>query len=520
MKLKKILILPVLFFAFSVLAQKIPENALKSITSQELFDHVKYLASDEMRGRDTPSPELKKCAEYIANEFKSYGLTSTFKNTDYFQVFNCLKNKLDMTETGNGLPNKFAIIDNGKKEEFVIKSDFLPHFLTSDGEITAEIVFAGYGITAPEYKYDDYKNIDVKGKIVLVMRREPQEKDSTSIFAGKAETSYSKTEYKYKNAVNHGAAGFMIVRAPSEAGRRPPMIWPSLMRRSSGTVPLTLDLGKGSDIPAVFIHKTIADRIVQNSGKTLKQIQAEIDKDFVPRSFAVTQLKVHITSQLIRTKLPTQNVIAFIEGSDPVLKNEVVIMCAHYDHIGVRNDSIYNGADDNASGTAGVMELAEAFSKCEKRPKRSLLFMAFAGEEKGLFGARFYAANPMFPLKKTAAVLNIDMMGRNDPNEITLIGTEYNPDLKAISVKANEQIGLNLEFIPQSPFVGSDHQPFRDRLVPVLWYYSKDSGDTHQPTDDYFRILPGKMEKVTRLVFVTAWLAANTDKMPEALPYQ
>jgi Zn-dependent M28 family amino/carboxypeptidase len=146
--------------------------------------------------------------------------------------------------------------------------------------------------------------------------------------------------------------------------------------------------------------------------------------------------------------------------------------------------------------------------------------MTFAGEEKGLFGARFYAANPLLPLKKTAAVLNIDMMGRNDPDEITVIGAEYNPDLKAISVKANEHIGLNLEFIPQSPFVGSDHQPFRDRLVPVLWYYSKGNGDTHQPTDDYFKILPGKMEKVTRLVFVTAWLAANTDKMPKAMPFQ
>jgi len=218
--------------------------------------------------------------------------------------------------------------------------------------------------------------------------------------------------------------------------------------------------------------------------------------------------------------METQNVVGLLEGSDPDLKDEVVIIGAHYDHVGVFNDSVYNGADDNASGTCGVIEIAEAFAESDKKPKKSILFIAFAGEEKGLFGSRYYVENPLFPLEKTAAMLNMDMISRNDPNEIAIIGSKYNPGLNEITQKENEKIGLKLSYDMDRFIFQSDHFPFMKEGVPVLFYNSKDHDDLHKPTDDVDKVLPVKMEKVTKLVFRTAWITANMKKKPRNIPFK
>jgi len=289
MKITKKLIVLLLFFGCAAGSLKVSDNAVKSITSEELLEHISFLASDEMQGRDTPSPELDECAKYIANEFKSYRLKPASENGTFYQKYYVEKNKLDLTETEEGIPNKFAIIRDEEKEEFKIKTEFVPHFMTSDGEITSTIVFAGYGITAPEYNYDDYKDIDVQGKIVLIMTHEPQEDDTTSIFKGIEATDYSKEMMKYQNAVDHGAAGLILVKSPADIGRRPPQIWPSLMKFQIDAVPLTLDLGVENSIPAIFIHKKIADKILKAANSSLKEVHKQIDKDLIPRSLILIQ---------------------------------------------------------------------------------------------------------------------------------------------------------------------------------------------------------------------------------------
>jgi Zn-dependent M28 family amino/carboxypeptidase len=213
-------------------------------------------------------------------------------------------------------------------------------------------------------------------------------------------------------------------------------------------------------------------------------------------------------------KFPTQNVVGFLEGVDPDLKKEIIVIGAHYDHVGVSNDSIYNGADDNASGTAGVMEIAEAFTQCKTRPKRSLLFMTFAGEEKGLFGSRYYADDPLLPIENTIVMLNLDMISRNDTNEVAIIGSPTSSDLKAINEQANETIGMELAYDQERYFLNSDHYSFYRKDIPVLFYNSKMTPDLHKPSDDPEKIIPVKMAKIGRLVFATAWMIANRTERP------
>ena len=215
-------------------------------------------------------------------------------------------------------------------------------------------------------------------------------------------------------------------------------------------------------------------------------------------------------------RYPVHNVVGLWEGSDPVLKNEYIVIGAHYDHVGVRNDTVvYNGADDNASGTAGVMEIAEAFSKSPIKPKRSILFMAFAGEEKGLLGSRFYTDNPLFPIKNTVAMLNMDMISRNDTNEVAIIGAKTSPDLKEINETANNNFGMDLDYSQDKFFRRSDHYPFYSKNIPVLFYFAKENPDLHKPTDDPEKIIPEKMATVGKLVFSTAWIVANRDQRPD-----
>ncbi len=500
--------------------QENKNDAVITITGDELYMHVEFLASDEMMGRNTPSPELKKCAEYIANEFDSYGLIPGGKDGSYLQTFNLSKNYLDITKDDDGIPNKFSLVQQDSKTDYEIKTDFTPIESTGDGEITAPIVFAGYGITAPEYNYDDYENIDVKGKIVLIMTREPQGKNENSIFMGKNFTKYAYDETKYQNAIEHGAAGVIIVRSPLyQVGKRPRNPWQTLTNPASTNIPIKVDNESSNNVPAIYIHTNVASHIFKGTGKNLTKISKDIDDGLIPQSFEIKNKQAHIKTKLIREKILTQNVVGYIEGSDPELKNEVIVIGGHYDHVGVMNGEVFNGANDNASGTAGVIELAEAFALAETKPKRSILFITFTGEEKGFFGSRYYIKNPVFPIENTVAMLNLDMIGRNDTNGVAIVGSEFNKDLNEIIKTANEEIGLVLDYSDDNVIGNSDHYPFMLEQIPAIFFFSKVHPDLHTPGDDINKIIPRKMERVTRLVFITAWIIANTERRPVAEPY-
>ncbi len=489
----------------------IPHQGLDAISAEEMLSHVKFLASDEMMGRDTPSPELDSCAVYIVNYFNSLGLKPVSLANKNYHYFSLLKTRLAGEQ-------KFALTINGVEKSYKIKTDFVPLHLAANREVTAPVVFAGYGITAPEYSYDDYKSIDAKGKIVLIFTTEPQEKDSTSVFNGLKATDHSKLNDKVLNAIDHGAAGFIFVTNPGHRFRRPPNPWPSLMRNApEEAIPFTLGEKEENKIVAVRIGKQLAEDIMSASGKTMEEIYQSIDKDLKPQSIELPGVIATIVTHLESDSFKTQNVVAFLEGSDPKLKNEIIIIGAHYDHIGARDDTtIYNGADDNASGTAGVMTVAKAFANCKERPKRSILFMCFAGEEKGLFGSRYYAGtDPLFPIENTVAMLNMDMIGRNDTSAVAVSGCTHSPDLKKIFLKANETIKLKVYFEDDKRIGGSDHASFFRKNIPFLAFHTGLHDDYHRPTDTVEKILPEKMSQIARVVFASAWMIANLDGRPK-----
>ena len=487
-----------------IFGQSIPPKGLESITAPEMKNHVIYLASDQMRGRDTPSPELDSCASYIAGAFDSYGLLPVSEDTLFYQHFNLLQARLSE-------PNTLSIL--GEEETgYVLKDDFVPLHTTANGSVTAPLVFAGYGITAPEYGYDDYDGIDAEGSTVLIFTGEPHEKNSSDVFEGLSNTEHAKIHNKVQNAIDHGAVGLLLVSSPIRRFRRPPNPWPSLMRHAiANAVPLTLESRRGKRIVCVRIGKQLADDIIAGSGHSIESLHSAIDSTLNPQSFKIVGKNISMETQLTADQIPTQNVVGLWEGSDPVLKEEVVIIGAHYDHVGVRNDTlIFNGADDNASGTAGVMEIAQAFSESTHRPKRSVLFITFAGEEKGLFGSRFYTDSPLFPSSRTVAMLNMDMISRNAPDSVGIIGAETSTFLKDANEKANENIGMKMEYGPDEYFMRSDHYPFYQEGIPVLFYFTGPTPDYHQPTDDPDKVLPEKMARIARLVFSTAWIVADS----------
>jgi len=278
-------------------------------------------------------------------------------------------------------------------------------------------------------------------------------------------------------------------------------------------IPLTMEEPLDKKIVSVQIGRKLADDLMVGTGKTLADLFTNIENTLTPQSFPIEDKALTMGTALDAEKHPTQNVVGFWEGSDPELKKEYIVIGGHYDHVGVNNDSVYNGADDNASGTAGVMEIAEAFTKCKIKPKRSILFMAFAGEEKGLFGSRYYTDNPIFPLDNLVAMLNMDMISRNDTNEVAILGAPTSSDLKSINEKANESIGMTLKY-QQRYFMQSDHYPFYQKDIPVLFYHTGDTPDLHKPSDDPEKIIPEKMAMIGQLTFSTAWMVVNRDKKP------
>ncbi len=508
------ILISLIFSSQRSLAQiSIPQQGLDAIIADEMLSHVKFLASDEMMGRDTPSPELDSCAVYIVNYFSSLGLQPVATADKNFHHFSLLKTRLAGEQ-------KLTLTVNGLEKPYEIKTDFVPLYLAANREVKAPVVFAGYGITAPEYNYDDYQSIDVKEKIVLVFSSEPQEKDSTSIFNGIKETDHSKLNDKVLNAIDHGAIGFIFVTNPSHRFRRPPNPWPSLMKTApEEAIPFTLGEKEENKIVGVRIGKQLADDMMSACGKTMEEIYQRIDQELKPQSIELPGVIATIATSLESDSFKTQNVVAFLEGSDPKLKNEIVIIGGHYDHLGARDDTtIYCGADDNASGTAGVIAVAKAFASCKERPKRSILFMCFAGEEKGLFGSRYYAGtDPLFPIENTVAMLNMDMIGRNDTSAVDVSGCTRSPDLKAVFLKANETINLKVNFEDDKRIGGSDHASFFRKNIPFLAFHTGLHADYHRTTDTAEKIIPQKMAKVAQAVFASAWLVANMEARPKLI---
>jgi hypothetical protein len=519
--MRKIIPYLVLILAGSAcFSQTTDKNAMKFakyITAEDAKKHLSVLASDEYEGRETGQKGQKMAAKYIANDFKSIGLKSV-TDTSYLQKF-----PLTMS-TQEGA----AIQVGGKKFEN-FKDFYIWRFANNLKLESSSILFLGYGIS--DSLYDDYKNIDVAGKVLLLLDGEPMDKDSVSFLTGKKELSDWGSSFRKKTdlARKKGALAILIVDEDFEENSqdvKSRLKTPSLKLESP-------DNGKKDEkkkIPQITVSPDMANSILASNnlpagqaGMTLDDIKKKIRKTKQSVSFEVkTSFNTDLRNK--EEKVSSENVLGMIEGSE--FKDEVIFVTAHYDHLGIRDGKVFNGADDDGSGTTGVLEIANAFMEAKKAgfiPKRTMVFMTVAGEEKGLLGSSYYTDHPIFPIKNTVCDLNIDMIGRIDPdhkdsiNYVYIIGSDkISTDLHKINENANKmytQLKMNYKYNdPNDPnrfYYRSDHYNFAEKGVPIIFYFNGTHEDYHQETDEVSKINFDLLAKRAQLVFYTAWEVAN-----------
>jgi hypothetical protein len=455
-----------------------------SFDASRYLDHVKYLASDELEGRMSGSPGCVKARDYIEAWYKSLGLEPG-NGDSYFQRFQFTSG----VELGEG--NEFAWGMAGMMESLKLTDDFMPVFFSPNTEVSGGMIFAGYGISAAEdEKYDDYAGLDVEGKIVIVLRHEPQTEDEAH-FAGKRPTAYSDLRYKAFNAKKHGAVGMIVLTGPNDKDATDE---DKLMRLSSG------DVYGESAIPIVHIKRAKMVEAMSMFGSDLAAMQTQMDDELKPATLDMSVVTARIKTNLNKQYTGTDNVVAIIPGSG--IPDEYIIIGAHYDHLGYGEtgstllpeeieklsgaELIHHGADDNASGTTGVLELAKYFAETGGA-RRTLVFMDFSAEELGTLGSLHYVKNPIFPLDKTTAMINMDMIGRVQANVITLQGigtaTEW-PDLLDAVAKNTK---LTLKRFDDG-VGGSDYTSFYNVGIPVLNFFSGVHMDYHRPSDTWDKI--------------------------------
>ena len=392
-----------------------------------------------MKGRGTGSPELEKAAEWIAGQFKKAGLKPAGCRLLLPAIQRHHQRQSRQRQQAVPLPAPLL--------EF--QKDFLPFNFSGNGTAGAGVVFAGYGITAPEYNYDDYAGLDVKDKIVLLLRHEPQEFDEKTVFAGKVYTTHAQMTNKAVNARFHGARAVIFVNDVSNHTDAD-----ALDRFSTNVGP------NSPDIPFVQIRGEVADKWLAMAGTSLKAWIAEVDKDLKPKPVAIPGLAIDMTVEVVREKKDVPNVAAYLPGET----DEYVIVGAHFDHLGMGEQSsmapseagkaIHHGADDNASGTAGLVELAWHLSG-QPKLKRGVLFLAFSGEELGLLGSNYYVNHPLLPLDKAVAMINMDMIGRIKERKVFIGGTGTGDGFTPMLDKAKLNTKLQLDASDQGGFGSS-----------------------------------------------------------------
>jgi hypothetical protein len=514
-------------FLAPISAADFPEDVLEvknTIKGRMIVSHIDFLASSHCRGRETGEKGMDVAAKYIATIFQGAGIQPAGDFGSYYQNV-----KLWTLSLGHdvqlGIEERKGGVTISKKA--ALEWDYLPVSLSAESQVSAPLVFVGYGITAPEHDYDDYKNLDARGKIVLVMRHEPGENDPNSPFEGRRLSNHGTLLTKILNAQKHGAVGILFTTDPLNHDDLTPAgvggtYWPSLFKERMRDEedfqymefsPSMKIIGDdfGVRIPAVAIDGKLADYLL-GEDVSLSQIQEDVDQNLTPNSFAIPNKKVSMGVFFKKDRVNAYNIVAKVTGSDPELKDEVIIVGAHYDHVGKnKRGQIYGGADDNASGTAGVMELARAFQNLNVKPKRTILFILFTAEEKGLLGSRYYVDNPIFPLEKTVAMINFDMIGRNDVEQISVIGRYQYPKLFDVVDTINKQsVNFDMNFAVEEFIRQSDHFPFMRKDVPTIFFNSGMHDELHTPRDSVNLIIPEKTQKVVQLTFLTMWQIANS----------
>jgi len=437
------------------------------ITENEIIYHIKYLSSDKLQGRRTGEKWCDSAGAYIEREFIHYGL-KPFNNS--FRQYYDLTSSLSL-----GRNNKLNI--KGLKLQPKIEKDFIPLSSSSSGKVRAELIFAGYGISLPDSTYNDYASIDVKDKIVIILSGYPENDSSKKYFR------YDNIRYKATIARDKGAKAIIFVKIPTADEKD---ILPKIKsERSSSKV----------GIPIIQITYKLAKDIFKSQKMDLDLLTKKINTENKPTQVNFNKLQTDLWVEIIENKAKTFNVIGYVEGNDPNLKNEYIIIGAHYDHLGLGGSgsvepdkkAIHYGADDNASGTSGVLELAQYFSANKDKIGRTLIFMAFSGEEEGLLGSSYYMKNPLVPLEKTVAMINMDMIGRLKDNKLIVNGAGSSPIFINLLNKYNKDSLFNLK-TNNDGFSPSDNSSFYGKNIPVMMFFTDLHPDYHKPSDTWDKI--------------------------------
>jgi aminopeptidase YwaD len=491
-----VLLLQVLLFISAYGQHK---YANSDITAQEVQFHINFLASDELRGRLSGSKEIYKAAEYIKEEFESYQLKPLFRNS-FFQEYEFIS---DVWPTKN---NSVSFNINGRKEKLELYKDFMPTTFTGKRSLKAELVFAGYGISAPKLNYDDYANINVKGKVVIVLRNTPEYDKPHSDF-----DKFSSMRFKTNLAMEKGASGIIFVNGylPKDS--------------ADNLVKFKYDRAAGvKDFPVVHVKRYFIDEIFKNQKLDFAEYQQKMKDSLKPASFVIKDAGVDVTTEVEEIKTLDRNVAGYLEGTDPILKNEYIVIGAHYDHLGMgiegslykgAEPKIHHGADDNASGTAGVMELAEKFASVKSDLKRSIIFITFSGEELGLIGSNYFVNNLPIPADKIDAMINLDMVGRLSNKALTVYGTGTSSTWKEILNKENKY-NFKLAFNDEG-FGPSDHSSFYGKGIPVLFFFTGVHADYHRPSDEAKLINSMGEDTVLHYVFDVAGIIDSMKGKPD-----
>ncbi|MGE5061359.1 MAG: M20/M25/M40 family metallo-hydrolase [Betaproteobacteria bacterium] len=464
--------------------------------TEELRHDVQFLASPELTGRGVDTPGIRLARDYLAAEFARAGLRPGGDDGGFFQPFD-----VAVGVTVNQ-PSSLTLDQNASLE---LNKDWIPLGLSKSDNVEGELVFAGYGITAKENGYDDYADVNVKSKIVLILRYEPAPTDEKSPFKTPPEYSvHAALRTKANNARDHGAVGMILVDLNNDNEAQPEL----LSTRNS------LWRG-GNSVVAAQLRREVLQKWLDARGVSLRDLKDKIDRTGRPGSMAIPGAMAKLQITLKEDHERAENVVGILPGADPNLRDQRVVIGAHYDHLGFGHfgaldrqaeGKVHPGADDNASGTAVLLDLARRMAKLPVKPDRTIVFAAFSGEELGLYGSRHYieSSNSTAAIK---AMINLDMVGRLRENRLTVFGARSGENLSDLVTKNARALGLD---ITDSNDVGrSDHMSFYSKKIPVLHFFTGTHGDYHRATDTWDKLNFEGMAKISDLVLVTALEITN-----------
>jgi hypothetical protein len=481
------------------------------IEADRLLEHIKFLASDELKGRGNGTEGLERAAEYVARAFKDAGVEPGGNDATWFQPFELVAG---LTV---GRTNELTIEQGGKRVRLALGSGYYPLAANANENPAVPsttlddipLVFAGYGLVAPGVGYDDYATVDVKGKAVLILSHEPQERDANSRLNGTRPMPQTTLQAKAAAARNRGARALVVVGDPSH----------QTDEANYGLFAADPD-AENHGIPVLRLSRDEMKPLIDAWG--LDNIARLIDRDLQPRSAALRGATIDYVEQLARNRRTVRNVIGVVRGSDPEKAKEAIVIGAHYDHVGIggrlsvtpeATGQIHNGADDNASGTASIIEIARSIVQQRSRFPRTVVFIAFAGEERGLLGSAHYTTDPTIPIENTIAMLNLDMVGRARGG-VDVSGLELAPSMEEDLRAAVKASGEELQIRRQGPGAGrSDDSSFIERRVPAINFFTGFHTDYHRPGDDWDKIdAPGTRRVAALALELAARLAARSER--------